>query len=144
MKITDLSKEELEIMPYDDIAFMVLTESNKKMKLTDLFKKVCKLVNSSANENDDQIIAFFELLTGDKRFIMLENGFWDLRSKHSTKIVIDEDDEDEITLEANDDIEESQEEDIFYEGEDTDDTTDDDLKDLIVVDEDDEETSGLV
>ena len=42
MKLKDMSKEELETMGYDEIAYLVLEESGKKMKLLDLFKKVCK------------------------------------------------------------------------------------------------------
>ena len=33
MKIKDLSKAELEAMSYDDIAYMILSESKDKMKI---------------------------------------------------------------------------------------------------------------
>jgi len=147
MKISDLTQDELDVMGYDDIAFMILDESNKKMKLADLFKKVCKILLLSDAEYEERLVPFFELLTSDQRFIMLEKGNWDLRSKHSTKIVIDEEEDDDIILDVSDEIEEEEEtnnDDIFYDREETDDTTEDDLKDLVVVDEDDEEANGLV
>ena len=41
MKLKDLTKDELEAMSYDDIALMVLSESNRQMKINELFKEVC-------------------------------------------------------------------------------------------------------
>ena len=147
MKISDLSQEELDVMGYDDIAHMILMESNKPLKLADLFKKVCKLLKLSEAEYEEKLVSFFELLTIDQKFLMLENGTWDLRSKHSAKIVIDDEDEDDITLEISeepDNEEDATAEEIFYDGEETDDTPDDELKDLVVVEEDDEEVSSII
>ena len=31
MKIKDMSKEEIEMISYDDLAYMILNETNKKM-----------------------------------------------------------------------------------------------------------------
>lgn len=143
MKIKDLTKEELEAMSYDDIAFMILTESKKKLKINELFRKVCDLLNLSDQEFIDKLPSFFDVLSTDHRFIMLENGLWDLKSKHSTKVILDNDDEDEI-----EDIEEIADEDaedidIYSEEDETDDIdNDDDLKDLVIIDEEDE-TSGM-
>lgn len=39
MKLKNLSKVELEAMSYDDIAYQILVEGKKKMKINDLFKK---------------------------------------------------------------------------------------------------------
>lgn len=143
MKIKDLTKEELEAMSYDDIAFMILTESKKKLKINELFRKVCDLLKLSDQEFIDKLPSFFDVLSTDHRFIMLENGLWDLKSKHSTKVILDNDDEDEI-----EDIEEIADEDaedidIYSEEDETDDIdNDDDLKDLVIIDEEDE-TSGM-
>ena len=41
MKIKEMSKEDIELLSYDDLAYMILVETNKKYKITDLFKKVC-------------------------------------------------------------------------------------------------------
>ena len=142
MKLKDYSKEELEAMSYDDIAFMVLTESKKQMKVNELFKEVCNLLEVSEDEFVNKLPAFFDVLSTDHRFIMLENGLWDLKEKHSTKVVIDNDDEDEIETEDIDqEIEEpiEEDEDIYNENEDDEiDDDDDDLKDLVIIDDDDE------
>jgi DNA-directed RNA polymerase subunit delta len=115
------------------------------MKINELFKEVCSLLELSENEFMDKLPAFFDVLSTDQRFIMLENGLWDLKAKHSVKIVVDnedeeEDEEEDIDLE---DLEEEQEdeEDIFTDDNDDDDLTDDDddLKDLVIIDEDEEQ-----
>lgn len=145
MKIKDLTKEELEAMSYDDIALMILTESQSQMKINELFKEVCNLLGLSENEFMDKLPAFFDVLTNDHRFIMLENGLWDLRTKHAAKIVIDTEDEEEIEEDIDiDDIEEDEskeDEDIYSDGDDDDDIADDDddLKDLVIIDEDEEQ-----
>ena len=142
MKLKDLSKEELEAMSYDDIAEMILTETGKQYKINELFKKVCDLLGLSEAEFMDKLPAFFEVLSTDHRFIMLENGMWDLKTKHSTKVVIDTDEEDEEELEEieEEEIEEEleEDEDIFNDNEDEIDDDDDDLKDLVIIDEDEE------
>lgn len=145
MKLKDMSIEELEAMSYDDIALMVLTESGRQMKINELFKEVCNLLNLTEDEFVAKLPAFFEVLSTDHRFIMIENGFWDLKSKHSTKVVIDtdEEDEDESIDEDFKSEEDEENEDIFYDDTENDDNdADDDLKDLVIIDED-EEANGL-
>ena len=143
MKLKDLSKAELEAMSYDNIALMILTESGRQMKINELFKEVCKLLELSDEEYTEKLPSFFEVLSTDHRFIMLENGLWDLKTKHSTKIIIDNEEEeiDEIEEDIEDEIEE-EDEDIFADDEDNDVDNDDDLKDLVIIDED-EEANGL-
>lgn len=144
MKLKDMSIDELEAMSYDDIALMVLTESGRKMKINELFKEVCNLLNLTDEEYMEKLPAFFEVLSTDHRFIMIENGYWDLKTKHSTKVIIDNDDDDDDDV-VEDDIEEEEkeDEDIFYDDTEADDSdTDDDLKDLVIIDED-EEANGL-
>ena len=140
MKIKDLSKAELEAMSYDDIALMILTESGRQMKINELFKEVCDLLGLTENEFVDKLPAFFEVLSTDHRFIMLENGLWDLKTKHSTKVIIDSEDEEEEIDEEIEELEEENEEeekDIYAEEDETDDLSDDDdLKDLVIIDED--------
>ena len=139
MKLKDITKEELEVMGYDDIAYLILEESKKKMKITDLFKKVCSLRGLSDAEYEAHIADFFEILTTDKKFIMLEDGYWDLRTRHSEKLVIEEDDDEyEDIPEEEDDTEEEPEEENFYDEDSDDDTPDGDLKDFVVIDEEEE------
>ena len=143
MKLSEIPKEELELMGYDDIAALILQESGKKMKLQDIFKKVCKALDLPDNVVEEQLMDFFELMSINKKFIMLKNGYWDLQTCHKLDIVIEEDEEDEEELiedeEEIDDMEEPEEDDIFYDKDDeTDDVDDDDLADLVVIDADDE------
>lgn len=142
MKLKDYKKEDLELMGYDDIAVLVLQEVNKKMKITDLFKKVCNILGLSDKEYEQRIGDFFELLSTNKNFIMLENGYWDLKSKHNSKVIIDEDDEEIVdSIDEDEEIDDEEEEDIFYDGDDDDDVQEDDLKDLVVIDGDEEANS---
>ena len=55
MKLKDLTQAELEAMSYDDIAEMILTETNRQMKINELFKEVCKLVGISDDEFVDKL-----------------------------------------------------------------------------------------
>ena len=145
MKLKDLTQAELEAMSYDDIAELVLKEENRQMKINELFKKVCDLLELSEDEFMDKLPAFFDVLSTDQRFLMVENGLWDLKSKHSVKVVVDNEEEEEDIEEDLDleDLEEEQpeEEDIFTDDNDDDDLTDDDddLKDLVIIDEDEEQ-----
>jgi DNA-directed RNA polymerase subunit delta len=139
MKLKDLSKEELERLQYDDIAFSILTSYGKKMKIQTLFNKICELLGLSEKDFEEKIADFFELLSTDKRFIMLPNGYWDLRSNHSRKIEIDDDDED-LIIETE---ESDSDEDLFLDGEEDDDDVEDEFKDLVVIDPDEEDIGIL-
>ena len=96
MKLKDLTKAELEAMSYDDIAELILKETNRQMKINELFKEVCSLLELSENEFMDKLPAFFDVLSTDQRFLMLENGLWDLKTKHSVKVVVDNEDEEDV------------------------------------------------
>ena len=145
MKIKDLTEQDIDSMSYDDLALMILTETNKQMKINDLFKEVSKLARLSEEEYIEKLPAFFDVLSTDHRFIMLENGLWDLKTKHSTKVVIDpedeEDIEEDIDIEETEEVEEEKEENIYSDDDDDDltDDDDDDLKDLVIIDEDEEQ-----
>ena len=60
MKLKDISQEELDLMSYDELAALILEESRKKMKIFDLFKKVCNILNLSDAEFENKIADFFE------------------------------------------------------------------------------------
>lgn len=147
MKLNDIPKEELEAMNYDDIAYIILNEEKKKMKINELFERVCNALDLPASEYEDKIADFFELLTTDKRFIMLEDGYWDLKEFHNPKVIVDDEEDDIITSEdLEEQVDELEEEpdddDIFYDTEADDDLPDDDLEDLVVIDVDDEEANS--
>lgn len=141
MSLKDISKEELETMGYDEIAYLILEEAGKKMKLLDLFKKVCKTLNLQENTVEERIGDFFELLSINKKFVLLPKGYWDLATNHLQNIVIEDEDElvgeDLIEDEIDEEIIDEENEDIFYDNElDDNDDDDDDLKDLVIIDED--------
>ncbi len=137
MKLEEMSQAELEAMNYDDIAYIILKEENKKMKINDLFKRICDALNLGESAFENQIADFFEIMSTDKRFTMLEDGYWDLRINHSQKIVLDDDyeDEEEIDEDLEEDMEDEENEDIFFDENSDDDDADDDLKDLVVIDD---------
>lgn len=148
MKLSEIPKEELELMGYDDIAYLVLQESGKKMKLIDIFKKINKALELPDSAVENHLVDFFEVMSTNKKFIMLKNGFWDLQSRHKAEFVIeDSDDDEESEIEKTDNdtsTEEHIEEDIFYEDDDeTDDTDEDDLADLVVINGDEEDEQNL-
>lgn len=143
MKSINLTEEQLETLSYDDVAYLILENNQNKMKIQDLFKEVIKVMNLGESAFEEHLVDFFELLSTDKRFIMIENGYWDLKINHKTKIVIDDDDEEEEMIEE-ETIEETSneedEEDINYDEEIIDDDDEeDDLKDLVIMDGSEEE-----
>ncbi len=141
MKLKNITKEEIETMSFDDLAYAILKEKGKKMKTADIFKVICELLNLSESEYEARIADFFTLLATEKRFIQLDKGFWDLRENHTAKIAIeDELDEDEEPEEGLEDETESEDEMFIDESKEIDDDeADDDLKDLVVLDD---ETDG--
>ena len=141
MKSIKLTKDELLSMSYDDVAYKILEVNKKKIKTQDLFKEVIKTMNLPENEFEEHLADFFGLLSTDKRFIMIEKGYWDLKINHKANVVIDEDEEEEIVEETENIDEEEVEEDeeINYDEEIIDDDeTEDDLKELVIMDENEE------
>lgn len=142
MSLKKMSKDELELMSNKDITYLLLEESTKPINTLNLFKKIAKLLELPESAIDSKIADYYTALATDKRFIMLEDGSWDLRSRHTSDKVIkitDEDDEDDIEEneeeeENEDDIEEDNYDDT--EDEDYDEDTNEELKDLVVIDED--------
>jgi len=144
MSLKTMKKDELELMSNKDIAYLILEESKRKLNTADLFKKIIKLLELPESTFEKKIADFYTALSTDKRFILLDNGKWDLRSNHTSDKVIkvsDEDDEEESD-EENEDEEEIEEEDIEEDSfddtdeSDYDDDTNEELKDLVVIDED--------
>ena len=140
MGIKSLKKEELETLSSKDVAYMVLESSKRKLNTADLFKKVITLMELPEDTFEKKVADFYTSLSTDKRFILLENGKWDLRNNHTSDKIVkvsDEDDEDEDeeeTTEKEEEIEEDSYDDT--EDEDYDDETNEELKDLVIIDED--------
>ncbi len=141
MKLKNISKEELETMSFDDIAYVILKEKGKKMKISDIFKIICDALNLGDAAFEAQIGDFFALISTEKRFIQLEKGYIDLRENHTSEINIndiEDESEDDMPVEdvQEDDEDESEETDYYDDIDDMDDDRpDDDYKDLVIVDE---------
>lgn len=142
MSIKNMTKEDLELLSNKDITNLLLEEKGKQTT-PDLFKKIIKLLELPESTFDNKIGDYYTSLTTDKRFILLEDGKWDLRSRHTSDKVIkvmDEDEEEEIEEETEEEIVEEQDDfDSIENDEDDLDDDDDDLKDLVVLDEDEME-----
>ena len=146
MKLSKMTKEELELLSYTKIAKMYLEENKKTMNTADLFREICNLLNLSEAEYQDKIADFFESLTTSKDFILLNDGNWDLKSNHKVKIDIDEiyeEKDDEIDeYESLEDLENPEEEeqdsldDDYDSISDDEDFEDDDFEDLTIINED--------
>lgn len=143
MKLKELSQEELENMSYDDLAYIILEENGKKMKLMDIFKKIAKALNMTDSEIEMKIADFFEVMSTNKQFVMLEKGYWDLSNKHMKNVVIEDEDEiEEETEEIDDEMDSIDEVDkeVYYDSDEDEVDDDDDLSDLVIIDAE-EETS---
>ena len=139
MKLSKMTKEELEQLSYTNIAKLYLEENKTTMNTADLFRQVCTLLELSESEYEAKIADFFQSLTTSKEFILLADGKWDLKSNHKVKIDMDElyedkDDEEEFddTLED----EEPAEEDEFNSIDDEEEYAEEDLSDLTILNED--------
>ncbi len=135
-KLEKMTQEELEQLGYKDITCLLLEECGP-MNTGDIFKKIISLLKLPTSTFDAKIGDFYTSLATDKRFILLEDGTWDLRAHHTSdkviKVVEDEEEEDEGKEDT------VTEEDSFDDGDETEedyDDRDDELKDLVVIDED--------
>ena len=139
MSLKDYTKEELQTLGYDEIAYLVLSDNGKKMKILDLFSKVCKILDLPESTVEDRIGDFFELLSINKKFVLLPKGYWDLATNHVQNIVVEDDEDDQISEEQVEETEveeDEEDENIFYDNElEDDDPEEDDFKDLVIIDE---------
>lgn len=138
MSIDKMKKEELELLSNKDITHLLLEEEGKQTT-PDLFKKIIELLELPASTFDSKIGDYYTSLTTDKRFILLEDGTWDLRNRHtSDKIIKMDEEEEEEEIEEENEEEEIEEDDFDSIDSDEDDIDgdEDDLKDLVVLDED--------
>ena len=143
MSLKNMTKEELELLSNKDITDIILQESKKSMNTADLFKKIIEVLELPKSSFENKIADYYTSLSTDKRFILLEDGTWDLRSHHTSdkiaKITEEDDEEDEEESEENkEDLDSSIEEDSYDDTDDDDynDDTSEELKDLVVIDED--------
>lgn len=141
MKLSKMSKDELELYSYTDLAAMILKEEKKSLTTPEIFKKICKLLDMSDEDYANKIGDFYTTLTTDKTFILLDDATWDLRDRHSVQVNLEDDTEDEEDLveteeELDDELDDMASEDMHDMDDDSviDDT---DLDDVDDVDDDD-------
>ena len=140
MNVRKMPKEELELISNKDITFYLLEDSKKSINTAELFNEIIKLLELPKSAFDQKIGDYYTALATDKRFILLEDGTWDLKSRHTSdkvvKIVDNEDEEDEEEISKEEPIEEVEEDNYDDTDDDEYDDSEDDLKDLVVIDED--------
>lgn len=91
----NLTDEEIENLSYEELAKMILENKKGKMKIIDIFKKICELKHLTDKDFVDKIADFYELISTNKEFIVLEKGFCDLRINHTPKVIIDDEESSE-------------------------------------------------
>ena len=136
--LSKMTKEEIELLSYIEIARLYLEEKQTTMNTAELFKAVCNLLSLSEAEYQNKITDFFQSLTTSKDFILLQDGTWDLKKKHSVKVVMEDiyeesADEEEENFEIED--EELTEEDEYNTIDDEEEFAEDDLSDLTILTE---------
>src|SRR5699024_8026875 len=143
MSLSKMKKEDLELLSNKDITNLILEENKKPLNTAELFKKIIKLLELPDSVFESKIGYYYTSLSTDKRFILLDDGTWDLRSRHtSDKVVKVTDEEDEEDEETDADSEQLDQEDDLGEDdyddtdEEYDEDTNEELKDLVVIDED--------
>lgn len=141
-----MKKEELELLSYQDIAKLVLSEKKKGETTINLFTEICKMLDLSNDELQDKIGDFYTGLTIDQRFIILKDGKWDLKANHTVQVVVEDEEENDDEIEeieekyVAEEDEESVVEDNGTDDLDTqpdDDFEEDELEDLVIVTEED-------
>lgn len=143
MDIKKMPKDELELLSNKDITFYLLEQSKKSINTKDLFTEIIKLLELPKKTFDEKIGDYYTSLATDKRFILLSDGTWDLRSRHTSDKIVkvvdseeDEEEDDDEDLKDKDDDPNEIEEDNYDDTDDDYNSAEEDLKDLVVIDED--------
>ncbi len=144
MSLKDMTKEELEVLSYTDLTYMLLKENKKTMNTPTLFRLICDLLEYSDEEYAAKIGDYYTSLTIDKRFVLLDNAEWDIRDNHKIELVVDDDEEEmdeteESEEENEEEIDETEEEEDIDSMDDDLDDVDDDLEDLAIIDDEENE-----
>lgn len=142
MKLKNMKLEELELLSYSDLTYKILKEEKKTMNTPTIFHKICDLLGYSDDDFASKVGDYYTSLNNDKRFVMLDNGEWDVRDNHAIDISLEDEDEEELVSdeegieEAELDEAELEEDNIDAVMDDDDlDDEEDDLDDLAVLDE---------
>lgn len=141
MKLNQMSKEEIELLSYTDLTYLLLTEKHKSMNTPTIFREISNLLGFTEEEYSSKIGDYYTSLTIDKRFVLLDNNEWDIRDRHSVELVVDEEEEEveETEEEEEETIPEEVEEDIDTIHDDESLDEDNDLENLSIISDDDED-----
>lgn len=141
MKLSQMSKEEIELLSYTDLTYLLLTEKHKSMNTPTIFREISNLLGFTEEEYSSKIGDYYTSLTIDKRFVLLENNEWDIRDRHSIELVVDEEEEEveETEEEEEEPIPEEVEEDIDTIHDDESLDEDNDLENLSIIPDEEEE-----
>lgn len=144
MSLNKMKKEELELLSNKDITKLILEERGKSMNTATLFKKIIKLLDLPESDFETKIGAYYTALATDKRFVLLDDGTWDLRTHHtSDKIIkVTDEDEEEDDEPEKEEVDEVEEDEYSDKEDDYDEDASEELKDLVVIDEDELELEG--
>lgn len=141
MKLKNMKLEELELLSYSDLTYKILKEEKTTMNTPTIFHKICDLLGYSEDDFASKVGDYYTSLNNDKRFVMLDNGEWDVRDNHAIDISLEDEDEEELVSDEEEieevqlDEEELEEDNIDVVMDDDLDDEDDDLDDLAVLDE---------
>ena len=134
MSLKNMPVEELELLSYTDMTYLLIKENKKPMNTPTIFRKICDLLGYNDDEYSAKIGDYYTSLTIDKRFVLLDSNEWDIRDNHSIDVSVeDEDDEDED--ETTEEEQPEDEEENIDEVVDDDLDEDDELEDLAIIDE---------
>jgi len=146
MSIQDYTKEELKEFSFVDVALLVLQEKTSPRSLQEITDEIITVLDYSKDEAYDKIASFYTQLTIDGRFVILSDGKWDLRERHTHDVLKLESNTFELDLDLYEsDVIIDEEEEVEYDSIDPtvipndDDDYDDkeDIKNLVVISEDD-------
>ena len=129
MSLKNMPVEELELLSYTDMTYLLIKENKKPMNTPTIFRKICDLLGYSDDEYSAKIGDYYTSLTIDKRFVLLDSNEWDIRDNHSIDVSVE--DEDETTEEEQPEDEEENIDEVV----DDDLDEDDELEDLAIIDE---------
>ena len=141
MKFSKMAKEDLELMSYTDITNLILEEKNKQTT-KDLFKQIVDILELGNKAFENKIGNYYTSLTTDKRFILLDDGTWDLKKNHAVGNLIKSEVLDDLEDLETDELPEEQEEeedkdDMFRDVNDEEVDVAEEYKNLVIVDEED-------
>lgn len=142
MKLKNITHEELEVMSYTDITYMLLKEHKQPMSTPVMFHQICDMLEYGESAYEDKIGDYYTSLTIDRRFVLLDNAEWGLREHYQVHEELDDDEElDDVLVQEDESIDVVT--DIDDDEEVDDEEIEDDLDTVLEDDLDDDEEDEL-